>query len=179
MLHRQLAMSKEQTTYQQTERSAAMMRSTLVASLAKNQMSIFHSSPADFMHTQEESTDLQFSWVSVHTDKQTLAWRDSSRRKPLLITGVRQCGKTHTLKEFGSTYFDNVCYVNLESSNNYAAIFDYDFDTRRIVREIELMEQCPIIPGKTLLIFDEIQEVPRAITALKYSLYGKFSEFCY
>ena len=95
-------------------------------------------------------------------------WRDSSRRKPLLITGVRQCGKTHTLKEFGSTYFDNVCYVNLESSNNYAAIFDYDFDTRRIVREIELMEQCPITPGKTLLIFDEIQEVPRAITALKY-----------
>ena len=98
MLHRLLAMSEEQTTYQQTERSAAMMRSTLVASLAKNQMSIFHSSPADFMHTQEESTDLQFSWVSVHTDKQTLAWRDSSRRKPLLITGVRQCGKTHTLK---------------------------------------------------------------------------------
>lgn len=95
-------------------------------------------------------------------------WRDNSRRKPLLITGVRQCGKTHTLKEFGSTYFDNVCYVNLESSNNYAAIFDYDFDTRRIVREIELMEQCPITPGKTLLILDEIQEVPRAITALKY-----------
>jgi len=70
MLHRQLAMSEEQTTYQQTERSAAMMRSTLVASLAKNQMTIFHSSPADFlrpcgskrpeverMHTQEESTD--------------------------------------------------------------------------------------------------------------------------
>ena len=95
-------------------------------------------------------------------------WRNSSRRKPLLITGVRQCGKTHTLKVFGSTYFDNVCYVNLESSSNYAAIFDYDFDTKRIVREIELMEQCTITPGKTLLILDEIQEVPRAITALKY-----------
>ena len=100
--------------------------------------------------------------------RKLVEWRDNSRRKPLLITGVRQCGKTHTLKEFGSTYFDNVCYVNLESSNNYAAIFDYDFDTRRIVREIELMEQCPITPGKTLLILDEIQEVPRAITALKY-----------
>ena len=57
MLHRQLAMSEEQTTYQQAERQVAMMRSTLVASLAKNQMTIFHSSPADFMHTQEESTD--------------------------------------------------------------------------------------------------------------------------
>lgn len=97
-----------------------------------------------------------------------MKWRDSSRRKPLLITGVRQCGKTHTLKEFGDTCFDNVCYVNLESSNNYAAIFDYDFDVKRIVKEIELMEQCTITPGKTLLILDEVQEVPRAITALKY-----------
>lgn len=100
--------------------------------------------------------------------KELVKWRDSSRRKPLLITGVRQCGKTHTLKEFGNTCFDNVCYVNLESSSNYAAIFDYDFDVKRIIREIELIEQCKIIPGKTLLILDEIQEVPRAITALKY-----------
>lgn len=97
-----------------------------------------------------------------------LKWRDSSRRKPLLVTGVRQCGKTHTLKEFGYSCFDNVCYINLESSNNYAAIFDYDFDVRRIIREIELLEQCTITAGKTLLILDEIQEVPRAITALKY-----------
>ena len=100
--------------------------------------------------------------------KELVKWRDSSRRKPLLITGVRQCGKTHTLKEFGNTCFDNVCYVNLELSSNYAAIFDYDFDVKRIIREIELIEQCKITPGKTLLILDEIQEVPRAITALKY-----------
>lgn len=97
-----------------------------------------------------------------------MKWRDSSRRKPLLITGVRQCGKTHTLKEFGQACFDNVCYINLELSSNYAAIFDYDFDVHRIIREIELMEQCTITPGKTLLILDEIQEVPHAITALKY-----------
>ena len=100
--------------------------------------------------------------------KQLVEWRDSSRRKPLLITGVRQCGKTHTLKEFGGTYFDNVCYVNLESNSNYAAIFEYDFDVKRIVKEIELIEQCTITPGKTLLILDEIQEVPGAITSLKY-----------
>ena len=97
-----------------------------------------------------------------------MKWRDSSRRKPLLITGVRQCGKTHTLKEFGQACFDNVCYINLELSSHYAAIFEYDFDVQRIIREIELMEQCTITPGKTLLILDEIQEVPRAITALKY-----------
>ena len=100
--------------------------------------------------------------------KELVKWRDSSRRKPLLVTGVRQCGKTHTLKEFGTAYFDNVCYINLESSSKYGAIFEYDYDVRRIIREIELMEQCKIEAGKTLLILDEIQEVPRAITALKY-----------
>lgn len=97
-----------------------------------------------------------------------VAWRNNPRRKPLLVTGVRQCGKTHTLKEFGASYFDNVCYVNFESSSHYASIFDYDFDVKRIIKEIEFMEQCKITAGKTLLIFDEIQEAPRAITALKY-----------
>ena len=100
--------------------------------------------------------------------RQLEAWRNSLRRKPLLITGVRQCGKTHSLKEFGFHSFDNVCYLNFESSGKYSSIFDYDFDVHRIIREIELMEQCKIEAGKTLLIFDEIQEAPRAITALKY-----------
>lgn len=95
-------------------------------------------------------------------------WRNSPRRKPLLVTGVRQCGKTHTLREFGSTHFESVCYLNFESSSKYSSIFDYDFDVHRIIREIEMMEQCRIEAGKTLLIFDEIQEAPRAITALKY-----------
>lgn len=100
--------------------------------------------------------------------KNLIAWSSSTRRKPLLVTGVRQCGKTHTLKEFGAEHFENVCYINFESSSNYAAIFEYDFDVSRIIRELELMEQCKITPGKTLLILDEIQEAPRAITALKY-----------
>lgn len=100
--------------------------------------------------------------------KKLKVWSNSSRRKPLLITGVRQCGKTHTLREFGLEHFENICYLNFESSSKYAAIFDYDFNVHRIIREIELMEQCKIEAGKTLLIFDEIQEAPRAITALKY-----------
>ena len=97
-----------------------------------------------------------------------VAWKVSARRKPLLVTGVRQCGKTHVLKEFGASYFDNVCYVNFESSSSYASIFEYDFDVNRIIREIEWLEQCKISAGKTLLIFDEIQESPRTITSLKY-----------
>ena len=100
--------------------------------------------------------------------KDLVAWKDNKRRKPLLLTGVRQCGKTHTLKEFGSKYFENVCYINFESNDKYAAIFDYDFDVDRIVNELELLEQTKITAGKTLLFFDEIQEAPRAITSLKY-----------
>lgn len=97
-----------------------------------------------------------------------IEWKDSKRRKPLILTGVRQCGKTYLLKEFGSEYFDNFCYINFESAGKYSAIFEYDYDVKRILREIELSENVKITAGKTLLIFDEIQECPKAITSLKY-----------
>lgn len=100
--------------------------------------------------------------------KNLVEWKESSGRKPLLITGVRQCGKTHTLKEFASEYFENFCYINFEADSSYASIFEYDFDVERILKEIQLLEQCKITDGKTLLIFDEIQEAPCAITSLKY-----------
>lgn len=97
-----------------------------------------------------------------------IEWKDSKRRKPLILTGVRQCGKTYLLKEFGSEYFDNFCYINFESAGKYSAIFEYDYDVKRILREIELAENVKITAGKTLLIFDEIQKCPKAITSLKY-----------
>lgn len=97
-----------------------------------------------------------------------IEWKDNKRRKPLILTGVRQCGKTYLLKEFGSEYFDNFCYINFESAGKYSAIFEYDYDVKRILREIELAENVKITAGKTLLIFDEIQECPKAITSLKY-----------
>lgn len=59
-------------------------------------------------------------------------------------------------------------YINFESNSNYSSVFDYDFDVNRIINELELMQKIKIIPGKTLLIFDEIQECPKAITSLKY-----------
>lgn len=95
-------------------------------------------------------------------------WKDHKRRKPLLLTGVRQCGKTYALKEFGENYFENVIYVNFEESNRVRGIFDFDYDTDRIIRELELQFRSKIIPGRSLLIFDEVQECPRAITSLKY-----------
>lgn len=96
------------------------------------------------------------------------AWKLNRRRKPLLLLGVRQCGKTYVLKSFGRKEFASCCYINFESSSKYHEIFEYDFDVNRILKEIEFLENTKIIPGETLLIFDEIQECPKAITALKY-----------
>ena len=101
------------------------------------------------------------------TDK-LIRWKDSRRRKPLLLTGVRQCGKTYVLKEFGEKYFENTVYLNFEENERLAQLFEYDFDTDRILKEISLTRRAAITPGKTLLVLDEIQECPRAITALKY-----------
>ena len=95
-------------------------------------------------------------------------WKESRRRKPLLVSGVRQCGKTYIIREFGEEYFDSLVYVNFESSALYSGIFEYDYDVFRIIKELEAVTHSKIVPGKTLLFFDEIQECPRAITSLKY-----------
>ncbi len=95
-------------------------------------------------------------------------WKDKSRRKPLLLTGVRQCGKTYIVDKFARESFENYIYVNFEKENGISAIFDYDFNVDRILTELERKYQTKVIEEKTLLFFDEIQECPRAITSLKY-----------
>lgn len=101
--------------------------------------------------------------------KKLVEWKDSSDRKPLLITGVRQCGKTYVCKEFGDIYFEDVAYFYFEGNKGLASVFDYDFDVNRIIDELgNIIRGREIIPGKTLVIFDEIQACPNAITSLKY-----------
>lgn len=95
-------------------------------------------------------------------------WKDKARRKPLLLTGVRQCGKTYIVEEFAKECFDNYVYVNFESAENMSGVFDYDFDVKRIITELEIQFKTKITAGNTLVFFDEIQECPRAITAMKY-----------
>ena len=95
-------------------------------------------------------------------------WKDKARRKPLLLTGVRQCGKTYIVEEFAKECFDNYVYVNFESAENMSGVFDYDFDVKRIITELERQFKTKITAGNTLVFFDEIQECPRAITAMKY-----------
>ena len=96
-------------------------------------------------------------------------WKEKKDRKPLLITGVRQCGKTYLMEEFGNEYFDHVVKINFEKNESFGEVFDRDYDPDRILRELGyLVEGSPIDPTGSLIIFDEIQACPRAITALKY-----------
>ena len=101
--------------------------------------------------------------------KKLVEWKESSDRKPLLLTGVRQCGKTYICKQFGEKYFEDVAYFYFEGNKGLASIFEYDFNIDRILDELgNIIRGKAIVPGKTLVIFDEIQACPNAITSLKY-----------
>ena len=98
-----------------------------------------------------------------------LAWKEKKNRKPLLVTGVRQCGKTYLIKEFGKKEFVDTAYFNFDGNEGLKAIFDYDFDVERIIDELSnVVFGKKIVPRQTLVVFDEIQDCPRAIQALKY-----------
>lgn len=100
---------------------------------------------------------------------QLLEWKNRDDRKPLMLTGVRQCGKTYVLKDFGNRYFQNTAYFNFEHNQSLASIFEFDFDVNRILKELAAtVSGTKITDGKTLVIFDEIQSCPQAITSLKY-----------
>ena len=95
-------------------------------------------------------------------------WKDNERRKPLIIKGVRQCGKTWLLQEFGAAFYEDVAYFNFEGNDALGERFEHDLDATRIITELGILRQKAIQPGKTLIIFDEIQFCNRALTALKY-----------
>jgi len=95
-------------------------------------------------------------------------WKDSPRRKPLIIEGARQVGKTWLMKEFGRQAFPDTVYVNFDSNSRMADLFAGDLDIKRLLMGLELYSGKKITADTTLLIFDEIQEVPRALSSLKY-----------
>ena len=98
-----------------------------------------------------------------------LKWKEKKNRKPLLVTGVRQCGKTYLIKEFGRMEFEEMAYFNFDGNTGLKSIFDYDFNVERIMDELgNVIYGKKIIPGKTLVVFDEIQDCSRAIQSLKY-----------
>ncbi|MEG0329583.1 MAG: ATP-binding protein [Longicatena sp.] len=97
-----------------------------------------------------------------------LTWKTSTYRKPLILKGVRQCGKTWILNEFGKLYYDNVAYINFDEHKEYCQFFTTTKDTKRILQNLEMAIGVKIEPFNTLLIFDEIQECAEALNSLKY-----------
>jgi hypothetical protein len=98
-----------------------------------------------------------------------IQWKINANRKPLLIRGARQVGKTYTILEFGQLHFNgNVHLLNFEKNPEFHAIFEQNLDSNRILSELELVVNKKIVPGEDLLFFDEIQECPKAIMSLRY-----------
>lgn len=95
-------------------------------------------------------------------------WKNADKRKPLLIKGARQVGKTWLMKKFGDGHYEKVAYVNFESSNNLHSTFAGGYDVRQIIMALQIETGISIQHDNTLIILDEIQEVPGALTSLKY-----------
>lgn len=95
-------------------------------------------------------------------------WKNSALRKPLILAGARQVGKTYILKEFGKREYENVAYINCDNNPEVAGLFAEDYDMKRALLVIGALTGQPILPGKTLIILDEIQELPKGLSALKY-----------
>ena len=95
-------------------------------------------------------------------------WKEKDSRKPLIIRGARQVGKTWLMKEFGANAYKKYVYINFDNNQRMQELFTADLNIERIVAGLELYSGHKIDPAETLLIFDEIQEVPKALTSLKY-----------
>jgi predicted AAA+ superfamily ATPase len=118
------------------------------------------------------------SFEKVYIDKKTemrrdkisdlIKWKNSDKRKPLIIRGARQVGKTWLMKEFGSTYYKQMIYVNLEKQKRLHSLFTDDFDIDSIITALQIESDLTIDAENTLIVLDEIQEIPKALTTLKY-----------
>ncbi|MDR0393999.1 MAG: AAA family ATPase [Tannerella sp.] len=100
--------------------------------------------------------------------KDLLEWKNKAKRKPLIVRGARQVGKTWLIKEFGKKEYKQLAYINFETSVKLSTLFMQDFDLNRILTAIKLETGIQVVADNTLIVFDEIQEVERGLTALKY-----------
>ncbi|MCI7691169.1 MAG: ATP-binding protein [Oscillospiraceae bacterium] len=100
--------------------------------------------------------------------QQLIQWKNSPSRKPLILNGARQVGKTFILREFGREHYKNTVYVNLESNGIVASMFNDDISPSKLIKYLEAETREKILPNDTLIILDEIQSCERAVTSLKY-----------
>ena len=99
---------------------------------------------------------------------QLLKWKSDVRRKPLIIKGARQVGKTWLMQEFGKSQYEDIIYLNCDDEPQAATLFADDYDVDRILLQLQAISHVKPKPGKTLIIFDEIQSIPRGLASLKY-----------
>ena len=100
--------------------------------------------------------------------QQLVRWKNKSNRKPLILKGARQVGKTWLMKEFGKQYFKYTAYVNFDNNEKMQDVFEMDYNIDRILMAINIETGVKLVPEETLIIFDEIQENPKALASLKY-----------
>lgn len=100
--------------------------------------------------------------------KDLVHWKESSNRKPLLLYGARQVGKTYILKEFGKREFTNMVYINCDQNTSVKNLFKEGYNIKRILQGLSILSEERILPDSTLIFFDEVQEIPEIITSLKY-----------
>lgn len=100
--------------------------------------------------------------------KELELWKNSNDRKPLIIRGARQVGKTWIMQEFGNKNYEKVAYINFDGNERMERLFQGDFDIERLIEGLKIETGVNIEKENTLLIFDEVQEVPKALTSLKY-----------
>lgn len=100
--------------------------------------------------------------------KDLIKWKDSKSRKPLILKGARQVGKTYIIKEFAKNNYDDMAYFNFDHDEDLYNLFDKTKDPKRIIEQLVFIHGKAILPGKTLIFFDEIQECPNALNSLKY-----------
>lgn len=97
-----------------------------------------------------------------------LKWKNKDNRKPLIIMGARQVGKTWLMKEFGKQYYEKVAYISFYNNRRMNDVFEMDFDIKRIIMNLNIESGVTITPGDTLIILDEIQDTPKVLESLKY-----------
>ena len=103
-----------------------------------------------------------------HATQKLIEWKNLKKRKPLIIRGARQVGKTWLMKEFGGIHFENMAYVNFDNNENMKTLFEGDYSIPRLIEGLQIEAGEKIKPQSTLIIFDEVQEVPKALSSLKY-----------
>ena len=97
-----------------------------------------------------------------------MSWKANAERKPLVLKGARQVGKTWLMKEFGKTQYKNYVYFNFDEEDELKSIFETNKNPQRIIELLSLISGFKILPRDTLIIFDEVQECPAALNSLKY-----------